>query len=357
MANIFNQVLFNNGEGLEYTDLNALQDYATALLNDGIIQEKINGHLSSNYLYIGGPESCAPINSGTPLRSEHVGGMVWQLPSGATVDGVDPALLAYYITTNEFQTDHAAQHATLERWDIVCLQLAYADGASTSRDFRDSSTNALTTTTVNKKRRVTCTKQVVQGVNAAVGSAVEPAVPVGYVKWYAVRIEPVSAGAGNLNDDYYRDYSVPLNYCGDTQGAGEFHNSTFGTSSLFRRIATGAGQICYIVPHLPRNSRLLWVELTNLLTGGSTVEIVRITPTAGGFSENLVKDISSITSAGGMDTKLASLASDAIWDRSHANRGGTLSSATATDQLLAIKVTSGASGDQISKARFFYAKG
>jgi len=355
MANLFKQVLFNNGEGLEYTDLNAMQQFAAALLNDAVLQEQLNAHLSATYLYAGGPLTAMPISSATLLRSEHTGGMVWQLPSGATVDGDDPALLGYYISTNEFQTDHAAQHATLERYDVVCLQLAVADGVSTSRDFRDSATDALTTTTVNKQKRVTCVKSVVAGTPAAVGTATEPAVTAGHVKWYTVRIRPVSEGDGSLNDDAYRDYVVPMNYGQDMVDAERFHNFTFGTSALFRKVATAASQVCYIVPTLPNKSRLLAVELTNLLTAGSTVQLVRVTPTAGGFSENVIKDCSALVSAA-IDTTEISCATDAIWDNSQANRGGGFTF-DVTKSFLALKVTCNASGDQLSKARFTYAKG
>jgi hypothetical protein len=281
---VFKTLLFNEGEGLSHDDLNNAQRFLQASAWDALLRQRLrqseNSLTTAQCYSLGvGANIVASI---TALRSTNDPGVIAQLTASTAPTGNDPMVLVYYLADGELQTDHVAAHATLERWDIVCVKLSQVDGDPETRDFEDAATRAVTSMpSTNKRRNVTLTKQVVQGTNAAVGTAVEPAVPAGFVKWAAVKISPAYASAFQA-DDHFRDYRVPLGgyQCGLIaphqleQGIGAAFGSGLNTCRL---IASAASQFCYAyIPIVGSAARLMKLTVRSKITGGGSAGAVRL---------------------------------------------------------------------------------
>ena len=249
---IVKTVNFSDGEALTHGDLNNAQRYAQAFINDILLRERMRmreghgpspgtGSTSAVFGFGGG----AGVNeTATALRSTNREGVIATCATSAAIDGNDPKVLVYYLAADELLTNHDAAHATLDRWDIICIKLDQVVDGAQSRDFEDAVTRAPSSQTENKTRSVVLTKQVVKGTNAAAGTAVEPAVPAGFQKWAALKIPAAFASPFDV-EAHVRDWRVPMG--GVVSGmvhAGQFYNESYGTlgTAGFVYLATGSGQ-------------------------------------------------------------------------------------------------------------------
>jgi hypothetical protein len=358
------EVQFTAGEGLVVSDLQNMQRFAKAQILDAYGREcRTDGSfLGNNTICFSRGTGANVIITGLALQSSNNEGLILQR-TGGTITGDVPDTLSYYLAPAELLTTHAAAHATLERWDIVCLKLTEADGTSTARDFKDATTGAVTTVAQNKQRQVVLTKQVVQGTNAAVGSATEPAIPAGFMKWAAVLVPPTYATAFVANS-HFRDYRVPMdNYVSGACAPTLFNNiggTQFPTTNSTNRAATAAGQNATLILPISSVARYMNLRFYGKITagGGGSIDLYSLTShlgtsatltalgggtfgtTAGVMgTKNLITSGVLAQSAGGI------LGTGPVWGRGRQvplhTTGGAL-------EFLLLSVTSGASGDYIA---------
>jgi hypothetical protein len=140
------------------------------------------------------------------LETSVLAGTILQGSSvGAT--GVAADLLAYTFEPSEFTLTHATGDATNPRIDVVEVKLETITADSTSRDFEDAVTEALTTTSVDKTRRTQITIQIKQGTPAA--SPGFPALTAGFVGLGAVLVPALHAGVF-VAETHLSDLRIPL---------------------------------------------------------------------------------------------------------------------------------------------------
>lgn len=198
-TDIFRQVNFNNGEGLTHGDLNDLQRMLEAKIWDQIIHNQIGvvdtTSVARDPQYGGQDGVNHPstraycLNPGAAYLRQGSANHKIQIAPGtllqkiAAMDGTDPKMVAYtFVGTEEFTLTNG--DATNPRVDLLEMKLEYITDTSTSRDFEDAMTGVVTTTSVDKARRVQCTLNVKAGTPAASPTIPEPTagyVPVGSV--------------------------------------------------------------------------------------------------------------------------------------------------------------------------------
>lgn len=233
-------VLFSDGEGLEFADLNNMQRFAEALIGDGIVgcaapQLELNdaAGMRIEHLYAFGV-SGAPFENVTGTRTPNfLAGLVAQQVASGPPDGNDSQVLLYYLANDEPSVARPAA-VTNPRWDVVSILLAQANADSQSRDFEDASTRAVTTTTTNKQRRVEATITWTQGAENA--SPVEPSIPAGHVKLAAFRVVPAATLFDPETD--IRDYRMPIGPVTSLVSQWQYAISQSGTSD-WAQLASG----------------------------------------------------------------------------------------------------------------------
>lgn len=229
MADILpKELLFNDGEALEHTDLNTLQRQIQAYLADailggypmvtGISAREFDLQPSSAHRSVvsfGNGGAVKP-PSGIPNREVDFQQGLIGVPSSSSISsnpttGDAPATLWYYMTADDVPDKVRPNITTNPRWDLLTVELAEVDDNSTSRDFRDAVTGALSSQSFNKRKKVQATFTWTQGTEAA--SPVEPAVPANNYKICAVKITgdvPFTA-LGTTADSYtVRDHRIPI---------------------------------------------------------------------------------------------------------------------------------------------------
>lgn len=213
MPDIFKEVLFNGGEGIEPNDFNIAQRYARALLLDGVIgrlmrSSDVGTSLVTNLCWVFGNDG-APYDGAGNRESSHIGGILFQRVDGATLDGDDSKILAYCATGDEYAVVHDTATAN-PRWDLISVQLEQVDddvADEESRDFEDATTRALTTATnIVKKRKVVANFTVTKGTESATPAV--PATPAGHVRIAAYRISPAMTTFDPTTD--VRDFRMPF---------------------------------------------------------------------------------------------------------------------------------------------------
>jgi len=211
-ADIFKEVLWNDGEGLAFEDLNNAQRFMRALIGDGFVSHAARTGdidtpgMSTSHLYTSGNAAAPFADNVTNRRSRNLAGVVTQRISGSTPDGSDSQVLSYYLAADEAAFTHPA--ATVNpRWDVVSVGLAYANADSQSRDFKDAVTGVITAPSFSKQRRVIAT--VTRTAGAENASPVEPAAPAGHVKLAAFKVTP-GMTLFDFKSGEVRDYRMPL---------------------------------------------------------------------------------------------------------------------------------------------------
>jgi len=193
MANdLFKGQLFNDGEGLDYNDLNDLARMGVARMCDQLRLEA-TGQLGSTadpegqgspltlliYTLTGG---CAVLTNNGATQVTVRRGTIFQKIADPTGD--EAQFLPYTLVNSEFNLTLTAGDATNPRIDIVQVKLEWESAVTQSRDFKDATTGVITTTTPNKRRRVKATFSIKLGTAAATPSY--PAPDTGYAVLGAV---------------------------------------------------------------------------------------------------------------------------------------------------------------------------
>lgn len=195
-------VQYNDGEGLDYNDLNSMGREFLARILDSMLEHKA-GRLAADddpdmwfendgedvnlsslvYTMTGG--DCVLTGSGTDIT---IGcGTLFQKVGGFS--GTEATFLPFQVLSGEGDVvlTIGAGHATNPRIDIIQVKLEWETGGSVSRDFEDAVTRELTTTTPNKSRRVKATFSVKAGTASAT-TPDYPAPDTGYAMIGAVRV-------------------------------------------------------------------------------------------------------------------------------------------------------------------------
>lgn len=188
-TDLFKDVLFNDGEGLTHGDLNDNQRFLTSRLWDQLIHGQI-GSIStasaSRDLEFGGQDGadhpstlCYCVNPGAAyLRQGSANNKIQVAPGTllqklSTITGDDAKLVPYTFAGTEEWTLTAGD-ATNPRIDLLQMSLVVTNSDSQSRDFEDATTRVVSSTSMNKKRRVVCTLSVKTGTPAASPTIPEP---------------------------------------------------------------------------------------------------------------------------------------------------------------------------------------
>lgn len=335
MAGEIREILWNDGEGLEPADLNNAQRFLRAQLWDAAFSQRIRAfgeeyNVDANsahlYSYGGGAvrkhASARVVTNDEGLIAMHgaAGGF------GLGFTGADAQVLSYYLAANELQTTLDVGDAN-PRIDLICVKLEHIDNDAAdqeSRDFKDATTAALSTTTPVKRRKVRLTKQVVKGTPA--GSPVEPAVPAGFVKWAAVEVGALHNAVFDVTS--LRDYRHPAGlrqYVTYTMGNGPGVNLPGDASGWAAGVAPSTGEIwvassgkvCRVFPIADSiaNGRLLRVSIAGLLTA-CTVQLIRRyhDPIGGAATDTVLATLTSSFSGGGTQLYTHTFAeTEAFW--------------------------------------------
>lgn len=368
MPNHIREVLFNDGEALDFGDLNNVQRYLRCQAWDEMfaLQIKIAGAFffeerwgalpDAGHCYAMGGGQISGGGSARQLVS--FAGLIGQCTAsfGGQPNGTDAQFLAYYLTDNEINVTTAIGDATNPRIDIVCVKLSYESADVTddeSRDFQDATTLAPSSQTFVKKRKVKMQSQLVAGTPGV--TPAEPAVPSGYVKLAAVTVPATH----NTTHDWLtngRDYRMPIrpvrqNVYAFGNGPGVNVESGWATAITSGGLQSSAGsQVVRIFPpaHAFYNARLLGVSIIGDLTtgGAATVEIIRRfhAATAGGDTDTVL----ATATAGNPISGYNASATEAFW--LNGRRGGVDlegNSGTALQETLGLKVTSAAANQII----------
>lgn len=142
----------------------------------------------------------------------------------------------------------AARDATNPRHDIVCIAPATVDDTAETVSVKDPSSGAMSSTSINRRRRYSATVSVVTGTAAA--SPVDPATPSGSIKIVSVLVPP--AGALTFTDTRQRlqlgagvstipPHSYHQNFVLGT-GA-ELQVTPSGTPSMVLQVAAGSADV------------------------------------------------------------------------------------------------------------------
>lgn len=206
---------WTNGQGITAADLNGTARFGIPRLLDAFLEKLIPGPhgyagIESNPLMqIGGLHGDnAPtggwayaIHGGSAYPRQGSGNDKIQIAPGTLLQkvgartGDEASLLAYTFTGTE-EVTIAAGDATNPRIDLVEMKLEWETGNAVSRDFKDSTNGALSTTTPSIHRRVLCTIQVKTGTPAA--SPAYPLPTAGFVPIAGVFVPQTWAAASPI---------------------------------------------------------------------------------------------------------------------------------------------------------------
>lgn len=180
MAKTTKKVLFNNGEGVDFSDFNKMQDLANVHFVDAM-----NNHRTKT---ISNPQAAgqtsgvvwawgegAAVIAGGVQQVSFISGLIGVNVASASPDR-DQELLTYWLDPGDVpDKNRPSPGAGNERWDVLAVVLSPVVGDSENRDFKDAATGLLTSQNFNKRNGVEATFTWVQGTAAPVGTATLPA--------------------------------------------------------------------------------------------------------------------------------------------------------------------------------------
>jgi hypothetical protein len=176
------RVLFNDGEAVDFHDLNTAQDYQRIILLDQFLGtqagQSFSASPSASYCLVPQPMAALPTQGGSARQVTNTEGMICQWSTAGSSDGITPRMLSYWLAAGELLSSGSGSMALAPtvhpRWDGIFIQIRddLADTVTT-RDFKDVATNALSSTTFSKRLGTRAYFQRVEG-----SEATSPIVPV-----------------------------------------------------------------------------------------------------------------------------------------------------------------------------------
>jgi hypothetical protein len=382
------ELLYNDGEGLDFNDLNNAQRYMRSALYDGVLGYLARQHeLDNNYgPTLNGPQSLrilgnslAPSITGSSLvvtvgkgtcGQHNAGGMS---TSGATVGDDVNFIWHDFDTSVETATfTSGAASGSNPRWDILQAKIDHTTGAAETRDFEDATTHALSSVSFDKERQTRLTMSIKAGT--AAGSPTEPDPDSGYVKLFAWRIETSATAITAAN---FRDYRMPVGLrIIDITGRLMARTGGFTESSDGVLVADGAStRTAIAMPQCGgapwRTGRVVAVGLASDTVAGSGASAILANADYGvnPYTSATLLDVSAslIDNTAGFAYRAVSLMDQAVWmDGTHAPSivGSTDLQVFGTPTILTslhkleLRLASGAThADTFSWARFYVAGG
>lgn len=262
----------------------------------------------------------------------------------------------------------AAAGVGAKRWDYVTIAITESDDDTTPVDFEDATTGAKTTQVLPASRTLKVTIDVVAGTPHPTAPTMPPltSVPAGAHVLFAALVN-------NAAITEVRDMTVPA-------GPVQMHSPAPSVVGLYAsgggwgvldggRMGTTSSGAALILPAGPLAgdslSRLMGLRMCHKLSGGGKVEVVAYAYSNGITGVTVLDDISALfpLDAAEHDTKASLMgggASGGFTDFGPYWGGGYRGKSPYTarsDQALALRITSGASGDYVTSAQFWTAKG
>ena len=317
-------ILFNDGEQVVETDINALQNCLTerAWEVPGIADLTAFDEFGQTYTSAFSDNGAlwAARNYGVFTRgggllptvsylvSSMAGGLigVWSnagyLPSDDST--VARTMRWVFLSGGTWTHTHAATTTGQYRIDIVTCKIDEAAAVPTSRSFQDAVTGALTTWTGNKQTALTldlsASTAVTQGAEAgSAAAAIIPAIPAGRHLLYYVVVHDNLMTAYDCTIPVGRlitSVSSPMNSAIYRAGGGTWTEAYTVMGELAAPTASGAATaFCVPPPAIAGDPavRILGACVTAHLHSGDTVHLDRNT-TAGAWSPTTVADITSL---------------------------------------------------------------
>jgi hypothetical protein len=378
---IFKESLWSDGQALDHGDANNMSRWLRSQVFDTLgascrgISEVLNptGAEAMGMLWCFGSAAYVFPNSGGNLIVDNFAGPIMQILNSGTVNGNDPAFVAYYVAANELQTTLNAADGANPRWDLICVKLDYVEDTSVTRDFENAA-GVQSSQSFNSSRSVRITKQYVVGTPA--GSPVEPAVPSGYVKWCAIK---VPAAATNLltvtsaDGNAIRDYRMPLGLEAYTVPADLAYGHADWTKDSItygKTIQSASLRSLSFFPlaGLASHARLVRVALAERHSSGGTTRVVDVVRTEmkTAIALDSVRDLSSdllgpaVTNNYQMSISPGSNNNAPIWANGYSSPYGPGSGVEAASTRVGLRFMSGgdnAVADTLQFARFWFAGG
>lgn len=320
--NIISELLYNDGEALDYNDLNNAQRHARSMLYDGVhgtlaraVERDYQPHVVSGTEHawtIG--NGCQPFVSASTLTVSFTPGAIGQKAAGVP-DGTDPLFLWYHMGLAEVSLTAGAADATNPRWDIVQIKIEHAEGSAETRDF-STTAGVLSSVSFSKRRRTKLTASIKAGTPAA--SPTEPTPDAGYVKLCAIHI---AATATVITPTTVRDYRMPVGYrVIDLLPGQHCYKDPQFTVGGYGQVTGDGNATPRVVLAMPQmgapfmSGRLLAVGVTSDLDGaGATALLRRYNAATVGTSVTTVKDISASVLGAADRYREVALWDEAIW--------------------------------------------
>lgn len=204
--NYDNELLFNDGEGVEEDDFNDLQRLTRRLLSGGYFANRYvlpGSVLGGNVRPLG--RALQPFWTGSGLEVNLRDGLI--VHHTGILSQPDYNHLPHVFSQLGSPITLAAADPVNDRWDIISVKIEQLAGDSTVRDFEDAGTRELSSPAQNKRRYTRLTVEVTEGTPA--GSPAEPSVPSGHVK--IARVE-VPAAAVVLTSALIKDFRCTMGF-------------------------------------------------------------------------------------------------------------------------------------------------
>lgn len=368
------ETLYNDGESLDYTDLNEMQRFMRSQLFDSVLGSMAWNNTAWEHSTYPDVSQIYALRAGGEAYYAGSGGVSIAVNPGllaiATVaswggvlsgSGDDVNLISAYYEGGLFT--FGANATGNPRWDILQATIANVEGGAETRDFSTTG-GVLSSQSLNKTRTATITVSVKAGTAAA--SPVEPTPDAGYVKLAAIRLNDGYAG-GTARPDDLRDYRIPLGASAEKViGRNMARTGTWadtGTTPI-GIIVPASVQSAYAVPvQSSVNRRLMRVGLAREKIASSTGAVLLGRLDYAGIWTSISTLTASLMVATGVAYEEYSLAADApVWSNGRGGRNiaqlESIAAVDDADSTLALAFTSdGTRQDALLWARFIFAGG
>lgn len=346
-----NEMLFNDGEGIRFEDQNDHQRLVRRALQDHVLGRRffLPGHVINQDLRTLVDALMITGNGADMDITVHPGLSIFRLTA-------DPGQPDYRYLLHEKQGTQVitvdAADGTNPRWDILSIKVEHEVGDSETRHFKDASTGALSSQSMDKRRRTKQTITYTPGTPNA--SPSEPAVPSGEVK--IARII-VAAGVTTLDDDDIYDFRRPWGYGRHVipLNAGLRGAWTYTATAPERWAASGAAQVLDIPMQIPYHSGLAGVIKHVRLSRLYTTALLAVGGTGAFFMKDAgqytdvrttERDITSDFTLGSSGRYLSNLTTgDPIWLNGRENPNNL--DGSLVDPIGQLQLTAGGATDQL----------
>jgi hypothetical protein len=315
---LYKAVLFNNGEGADVQDFNNIRGFMGARLFDQVLRAAAaspRGGVSelptqrtaiatAPFLYAltGGAGYIVP--GGAALQTTVRAGTIFQQVGSPAGD--EATFLPFTMADAAFTLTHAVGDATNPRIDVIEVKLEYVNGDSESRIVEDPPPSGLQSVqTINKKRRVQATFQIVAGTPGA--TPAYPSLTAGFAALGAVLV-PATHNAVFVAQTHYSDLRIPLGVKPARVRAGDFVveqppdddwtiASDGAATDAMRRAAvlSSLGPTSLYVPSpLASNQRLVGISISGRLQYSAlAARLLRVDATDGATADVVLGDLAS----------------------------------------------------------------